>query len=180
MIYETNYLMHYNKNHDKLGRFAKGTGGEASRTIRKINKKVDKAISKNKLNSKKAARYLNILDSERVNNEFVKDRTNRNIEKFKNKDRDTSKMSANLDVLNTNTKAISDLGKYIVDNTSGSIFKEPLDKLDSGIQAQNKQMVNSMLYGVIGSAVIASRESTKPGYWYTYKNNKKGTRIKVK
>ena len=49
MIYETNYLMHYNKNHDKLGRFSKGTGGEASRTIKRINKKVDRAISKNKL-----------------------------------------------------------------------------------------------------------------------------------
>lgn len=31
MIYETDYLMHFNKNHDKLGRFAKGRGGSSSK-----------------------------------------------------------------------------------------------------------------------------------------------------
>ena len=122
---------------------------------------------------------MNVLDAERVNNEFVKERTNAGIKKAKTKGRDTSKMVANLSVLDTNTKALSDLGKHIIDNTSGSIYKTRIDRFDMSTQTQNRDMVRSVLFGpIVGS--VTSDTSTKPGYVYTYKNNKKGTRRRVK
>ena len=62
MIYETNYIMHYNKNHDKLGRFAKGTssGFYSKSTAKKLNK-IDKMAQKKKMTNrldKKIAREL--------------------------------------------------------------------------------------------------------------------------
>ena len=43
ITYETNneYLMHFNKNHDKLGRFAKGHGSK-----RAMNKELDRLSRK--------------------------------------------------------------------------------------------------------------------------------------
>lgn len=61
MIYETNYIMHYNPNHDKLGRFAKGTssGFYSKSTAKKLNK-IDKMAQKKMTNrlDKKIARKL--------------------------------------------------------------------------------------------------------------------------
>lgn len=62
MIYETNYLIHYNKNHDKFGRFAKGTssGFYSKSTAKKLNK-IDKMAQKKKMTNrldKKIAKKL--------------------------------------------------------------------------------------------------------------------------
>lgn len=64
MIYETDYIMHYNYNHDKLGRFAKSGTGSSRRVMSKISKKVDKKISEphGSISGKKAAKYLNKID----------------------------------------------------------------------------------------------------------------------
>lgn len=61
MKYETNnkYLMHFNKNHDKLGRFAKGPGITArihKSRLKRLERKTEITNSKNKLAEAEARR----------------------------------------------------------------------------------------------------------------------------
>ena len=65
MKYETNnrYLMHFNKNHDKLGRFAKGSGSKSSGSKNDVRKNLSKYsnddLSKMSTRLELENRYLN-------------------------------------------------------------------------------------------------------------------------
>ena len=65
MKYETNnkYLMHFNKNHDKLGRFAKGSGTKSSGSKNNVRKNLSKYsnddLSKMSTRLELENRYLN-------------------------------------------------------------------------------------------------------------------------
>ena len=73
ITYETNnkYLMHYNKNHDKLGRFAKSTGVDAnSKYIQGRSKYYTKQLDK-KMTTRRAKKLLRGIQQDRIYDEDI-------------------------------------------------------------------------------------------------------------
>lgn len=127
MIYETNYIMHFNPNHDKLGRFAKGTsaGIYSKSTAKKLNA-IDKMAQKeastrsDKKISKKLDKLANDLWYDTYENQT--DLTNR-LQNIVSKSEYTSfdEMSKDLKALRADTIKRRDTVANIFSNSLAKI-----------------------------------------------------------
>lgn len=132
MIYETNYIMHYNKNHDKLGRFAKGTNGQASRTLRRLEKYENRKRNKNegKLLSKHAVRALNRAEVSKTTERFELDRYNKKLSKAKEGSYRQTKYQQKKELTEQNIKQLEAFGKHVIDTSSGDIYSKTIKTTD--------------------------------------------------
>ena len=78
----SDYLVHYNHNHDRLGRFARSTGAAASSVGGRVTRKKKKATPKSNVKNGKSAN-TKLSDADR--NRIVKSGTAKEVAKYKDR-----------------------------------------------------------------------------------------------
>lgn len=155
ITYETNnkYLLHYNKNHDKLGRFAKGPGGGYDLiAARRLNKKVERIKRKNdgKIPTKKAVKIANKIDRLKTNEEF-----SREYRKFTYNNRTDStnidkkiknKIKSRIDKNDKTIQELTELGTEVIKNNP-NIMSKTIDRRDTRPNAMVRGYYKSSLIG---------------------------------
>ena len=161
MIYETNYIMHYNKNHDKLGRFAKSGHSTLSYHGNRINAKKNKYLEANKtITNKQGVRLLNKIEKYKTNELFRLDRKNKKIEKTikKNKEEKKKVLLGEKKITEKNIKEMSKLGKEIIDKMEGPIYSKDGSQRDlTGETIMKKTLRSAAMSGAIlaGTNIIS-------------------------
>lgn len=122
-----NYLIHYNHNHDRLGRFARSTGAAASAVGSKITNKKKKAPPAADIKRGKAA---NTKLSEADRNRLVKSGSAKEIAKYKDRLSNRELESA-IDRLQKEKIQRIDLEKKLTElNTTGKQKRTALEKIE--------------------------------------------------
>lgn len=134
MIYETNYLMHYNKNHDKLGRFARGVGGSLSGASRR-ERKIEKLKQKNQILKLK---QQNQNDKNRL-------RDLKNVEKQKKEESD-KKQNPQKEIQKKEYKYKSNLSSEDIQSRIDRInLEKKLTDLEHPTTSEGKKVVRQVL-----------------------------------